>query len=120
MPPKNDDSIKKLGERLKELAAQMEAKKLKTNLPPKQPTISDLVAEGNRLLAEETKEKPAPIEVPASTENPYIQARNMVLKKLPEWKRHEIENMEKSGNLDNDYYRDFVHQVAVKGDQLSS
>ena len=120
MPPKNEDNIKKLGERLKELAAQMEAKNKTVTPSQKTTTISDLVAEGNRLLAEDEKKQPVPVEAPVSTVNPYLQARRMVLKKMPEWRQREIATMEKNGNLDNSHYTAFVKEVAEQGDKLSS
>jgi hypothetical protein len=60
-----------------------------------------------------------PTSLPPSSGNPYIQARHEVLSKYSEWRRNEIAVMEKTGNIDNRYYNDFVHEVAILGDKLS-
>ena len=46
-----------------------------------------------------------------SEDNPYYQARQRVLKDLPEWRRKEVLEMESIGNINNRYYDDFVRQV---------
>lgn len=46
-----------------------------------------------------------------SSDNPYYQARQRVLKDLPEWRRKEVLDMEKTGDIENRYYDDFVRQV---------
>ena len=79
--------------------------------------------EKNKTNSKETsvKETPkasAPVVVEKST-NPYVMARMQVLKELPAWKRHEIEDMEKNKNTRNQHYQDFVKSVAQLGDKLS-
>jgi len=63
------------------------------------------------------KKKSSPI--PPESQNPYIQARHKILSAYPEWRRNEIADMEKTGNTNNRFYTDFVHEVAVLGDSLS-
>ena len=41
----------------------------------------------------------------------YKQARERVLRDLPEWKRKEVLELESSGNKDNRYYQEFVNNV---------
>lgn len=55
-----------------------------------------------------------------SSGNPYIQARHKILEEYPEWRRVEIATMEKNGNTENRHYMDFVHAVAVLGDEIDS
>lgn len=88
--------------------------------PPKEESLSDLIAEGNRLLEQEEKiiKKSAPSSL-KNESNPYIRARAEVLKKMPSWKRNEIATMEKEHNLDNPYYDDFVKQVRILGDSFN-
>jgi len=95
--------------------------------------IAHLEAEGLKLLAEEEKKNPAPAPVPIkrkderkeldatlalNSTNPYVRARVMILQKLPAWKRKELEQMEKTGDINNKYYQQFVHDVRVLGDTL--
>ena len=118
--PKDNDEIKKLGEKLREMANQ-ERKGLKPT--KKAPTLAEMIAEGGRLLDEEQKKTtpkkvstPSPIE---TSSNPYVKARNKILQGYNEWRRREIAEMEKTGNVNNRFYNDFVHEVAVLGDSLS-
>lgn len=130
MIPLDDENIKKLGEKLKELAEKHAAKERK-NLKPTShlPTISELIAEGEKLLAEDLRvkkalanvpEKAPKTDIPPSSTNPYIQARHQILSKYSEWRRNEIAEMEKTGNTDNRHYTDFTHDVMVLGDKLSN
>lgn len=114
----NDDSIKKLNERLKELAAAMDAKKqgLPVPAPSKPVPLENIIAEGNAILEKESPPKP---EFPSTPTNPYVRARIEVLKGMKDWRRREVEEMEKTGNLDNKYYMDFVKEVAQLGDKYS-
>jgi len=51
-------------------------------------------------------------EAPSKTEGSvYRQARERVLKDLPEWRRNEVLEMEATHNTDNRYYNDFVRNV---------
>lgn len=62
-----------------------------------------------------TKQRTKAAEVTSSAtvskDNPYYKARQRVLSDLPEWRRKEVLEMEKIGNVDNRYYEDFVRQV---------
>jgi len=51
-----------------------------------------------------------------TSNNPYLRARNEVLEKYPAWRRNEIAEMERLGNVNNKYYAEFCHDVAVLGD----
>jgi hypothetical protein len=50
------------------------------------------------------------------TQNPYLRARIEILTKYPEWRRKEVQEMERTGDINNKFYLDFVHDVAVLGD----
>ncbi len=50
-------------------------------------------------------------------DNPYLRARNEVLEKYSAWRRNEIAEMERLGNVNNKHYAEFCHDVAVLGDQ---
>ena len=54
-----------------------------------------------------------------NSKNPYRIARETVLNNFPEWRRNEVLGMERSGNLDNSHYMQFVKEVAEEGDRLS-
>lgn len=135
-----------LSKRLRELAEKVNLTRdqlMRMSLLPtdKEQTIMEMVAEGNALIeADEAKttnalklpggievrvvsEKPEVIEAlnkdVKQANNPYFQARMTVLGKYPEWRRNEINNMEKEGNLSNRFYADFVTQVSTLGDKLS-
>lgn len=41
----------------------------------------------------------------------YKTARERVLKDYPEWRRHEVLDMEASGDIDNRHYAEFVKNV---------
>ena len=51
--------------------------------------------------------------------NPYLLARLKILSDYPEWRRNEVATMEKTGDINNRHYDDFVHEVAILGDSLS-
>jgi hypothetical protein len=52
--------------------------------------------------------------------NPYVRARGQVLKDLPKDRRERIEEMEKSGKIDNGIYQEFIRMVRILGDQFSN
>ena len=54
------------------------------------------------------------------SKNPYVRAREEILKKMPKAKRTEIEQMEAMGKVDNRVYKEFLAAVANAGDKLSS
>ena len=126
----DDENIKKLSDKLRELAQRKTAQERKNLKPTKhQPTIAEMIAEGEKLLREDAKVKAitglaAPtkkkIDRPPTNQNPYVQARHQVLSKYPQWRRNEIAEMEKTGNLDNKFYADFVKDVSIEGDRLSN
>jgi hypothetical protein len=55
----------------------------------------------------------------ASSNNPYVRARIEVLTTYSSWKKKQIEIMERTNDLDNHIYNDFIHDVAVLGDKYS-
>lgn len=129
----NDENLKRYQERLKHL--QKEGLVPSPQIDDPEKLIKYLAAEGMKLLDAEVVAKPAKPAKAASkktdagklsdtlglaSKNPYIRARIMVLKKLPAWKRNEIERMEQSNNLDNPHYAAFVREVAILGDELSN
>jgi len=126
----DDENIQKLSDKLRELAQRQAAKERKNLKPTKRPvTISEMVAEGEKLLAEDLRVKKATIatpekapkaDIPPTSSNPYVQARHKVLQAYPQWRRNEVAEMEKTGNLDNQFYAAFVKEVSVLGDKLSS
>jgi hypothetical protein len=125
MDKPDDDPIKKLGEMLQELInkEKLSRKNLKPTLS--EPSIAQLVAEGNLLLEEETKtavvtkKKSVPVEIGPKV-NPYQSARLIVLKKMDAWNRNEILRMEKENDINNRIYDEFVTQQRIEGDNLSS
>jgi len=125
----NDENFKKYRENMDR------AEQDKMVPPPELPIaelISYLAAEGAKLLeAEEKAKKTTPKLKPkvddsaklndslaSTSKNPYVRARALVLSKMAAWKRKEIEEMEKNGNMDNDRYKDFIAEVAKLGDTL--
>ena len=122
MAKMNNDNLKKLKEKLQELA-KLEIQR-KTSAPATLATpvtISQLVAEGDRIIQEEAEEQVKKMSTAEeiSSKNPYIKGRIDVLKKYPAWKRNEITEMEKNGNINNHSYDRFVKDVEEAGDKLS-
>lgn len=95
--------------------------------PDHEETIAELVAEGERLIAEEEKLKKPKDEskrldstLSSTSLNPYVRARHEVLTKMSDIQKKIIEKMEK-GELEKDSrYDTFCKQVATRGDQLSN
>ena len=122
----NEENLKRYQERLAKL--EQEGNLVPSPDLPINLLIEKLCEEGFKLLEEEAKQtKPAPIKDETSKmhrslatnhKNPYVRARQIVLDKLPEWRRKEIETMEKLGNTDNKFYKDFVAEVMKIGDAL--
>jgi hypothetical protein len=126
----NEENLKRYQSRIKELEKEG-ALTPPPNLPDDE-LIRFLAAEGAKLIAAEPK-KPRVIPKEAvakekakledvlgiTSKNPYVRARVAVLRKYPEWRRNEIRDMEQSGNINNKKYAEFVHEVAVLGDQFS-
>ena len=68
------------------------------------------------------KKKPVSI---STSINPYLLARLKILSDYPEWRRNEIADLElavhgQTSLINNRHYDDFVHEVAVLGDSLTS
>jgi hypothetical protein len=88
-------------------------------------TLDNRIAQFERDQKVETTEKVASAPKKKSPTkptpgNPYTQARIKVLEEYPEWRREEIAEMEKTGNINNRHYEDFVHTVTMLGDSLSA
>ena len=125
----DDENVKRLGEKLKKLALRRTANERK-NLKPTSsiPTIAEMIARGEKLLKEEAKVKAITdlatsqkkTNLPPIDQNPYIRARHQVLSKYPNWRRNEIAEMEKTGNLNNHFYDAFIKDVSDLGDKLSN
>lgn len=73
----------------------------------------------NAAAPKETVKQTKKTSIPPSSGNPYIQARHKILEEYPEWRRTEIATMEKTGDIDNRHYDDFVREVAILGDSLT-
>ncbi len=94
---------------------------------PSQQSIEDAIKEGNALIKEENKnpqvekkkKQSKKISVKGDQNNPYVKAKKQILSKMENWKREEIIQMEKDGDLDNKFYIAFVKEVAILGDSLS-
>lgn len=121
----NEENYKRYLERL----AEMQKTGDLTPSPdlPLNELMGHLAAEGEKLLKSEEKTKPVVDEskkldmaLGLSSKNPYIRARVMVLQKMPKWKRNEIHDMERTRNINNPHYEEFVHEVAILGDNLSN
>lgn len=98
----------------------------KLSSPKQKESIDDLIAEGDRLLEEESKAivstasvSSTPPKERATSTNPYRQARLKILSEMDPEKRSFIEQLEKAHNTDHYQYTDFVKQIQKLGDQLS-
>lgn len=98
-------------------------------IPDHEETITELIAEGDRLLAEEaaaSKPDPSDSAVPTPTKkiaessNPYLRARMTILAEMDSEKRKLIERLEKEGKTDSYQYTDFVSQIQKLGDSLTN
>jgi len=126
MEENKKDNLEKYKESLKgETNIPKESLKREKNAP-QDPLIDALRAEGDKLLEADKKKSPKKTEskvletaLGEMSANPYVKARFKVLKTFPEWRRREVEEMEKTGNINNPHYDDFVKQVAKLGDSLS-
>jgi hypothetical protein len=105
----------------------------------KLPTLAELVAEGDAIIEAEERAKraantmvkkgesqtaptaPAPMvkEIkPIVSTNPYVIARENILKKMDNFCRKEILEMERTGDKDNRIYNEFIVEVRKEGDRL--
>lgn len=92
--------------------------------------MHQLVLEGDRLLAEEAttlKMSPSPVvkkaiqtAIDSGVKNPYVQAREQVLKEMDAARRKEILAMESSEQINNRHYEEFLSAVRKLGDKLSN
>ena len=116
----NDSNLKRYKNRLTSLDGLQSTPEL-----PMAKLIDHLIAEGNALLKTEavpvkkTSKTKLSAALSTSSSNPYTKARAMVLEKLPEWRRKELARMEKTGDINNRFYQDFISEVSALGDQLS-
>ena len=93
--------------------------------------MKKLAMEGNLLLEQDDLAK---IKKPTSntdspkvlenalgdiSKNPYVRARIQVLKDLSTERRERIEKMEKTGNIDNSIYAEFIKMCRILGDRFS-
>ena len=126
----NEDNLKRYQAHLAQLHS--EGGLVPTDLPPKTHLIDHLAAEGHKLLAKEgatqttssvavKKDETQRLSnaLASSSKNPYVRARFEVLMKYPEWRRKEIAMMEKTNNINNKFYKEFVQAVIILGDKLS-
>jgi len=94
--------------------------------------MNELAKEGNVILEEEKAAKAKAMGKPTPTPeailenalgsistNPYVRARCQVLKDLSADRRKAIEEMEKTGKIDNTRYQEFVKMVRLLGDRFS-
>jgi hypothetical protein len=117
----NDDSLKKLGDKLRAWEAQ-EALKAKKKIPVQtvpNESIAQMVAEGNAIIEKENEVNIKKMSPAVLSNNPYVKARIIVLKQLTGWKLKEINRMEMENDKDNRLYAEFVENVAKEGDKLS-
>lgn len=73
--------------------------------------VAQFEADERRKAAEVQPELP-PLQIPSTSENPFVRARVDVLNKYSEFKRREIEQMEKTGDKSNRVYEEFIADVA--------
>ena len=120
----DDDDIKRLSNNLRRLMNAAEKEKLQSLQPttPQAISISQLVANGDAIIKQEAEDsvKKMSTAEEITSKNPYAQARIIVLKRMPAWKRNEIAEIEKTGNKDSRAYGEFIKLVADEGDKLSS
>jgi len=121
----NEENFKKYQERMEQLQRSNQLTP-SPDLPP-QKLIDHLASEGEKLLAKDPKYTAGKDEsaqltktLAISSKNPYLRARIQILEKMPSWRKKEIAEMERTGNINNQFYDDFVHQVAMLGDSLGN
>lgn len=120
----NEDNFEKYKERLNAFQTRRGDLTPSPELPLDK-LMDYLVKEGNKLLAAEKKtikpkDESAKLNktLALSSTNPYVRARIMILEKMPALRRNEIAEMEKTGNINNSHYEEFVHEVRKLGDSL--
>ncbi len=95
--------------------------------PVKPQTIPEIIAEGNKIIESETvpttensSEKKKTVKPVLNESNPYVKARNEILKSMPSWRSREVLEMEKTDNKNNRYYEEFVVNVTTLGNKYSN
>lgn len=101
--------------------------------PLREPTLAELVAEGDAIIEaeertkraattilkqQEAMPKSAPKAETPKSNNPYVIARETILNKMDKFCRNEILEMERTGNKDNRIYNEFITEVRKEGDRL--
>ncbi len=126
MPKTNDSNVEKYHQSVKDRGYEnLKVTPAEVTAGDKAPElIAVLVAEGMTLLkADETAKSvpttPTAEPVPTTSKNPYVQARERVLKGMTDERRERIEKMEASGKTDNPHYKEFTDAVMKLGDKLS-
>lgn len=93
-------------------------------IPPNEPSLDELIAEGDRLLEEEAKanlqKKKTKSSSKSKSKNPYHQAREKILSDMDPEKRKHILRLEKENKKDSYQYEDFLKEIQKLGDQLSN
>lgn len=96
---------------------------MKSNRPYEN-TLTNRVAQfeqdEKRAAAPVSKKKTATPKVATDNQNPYLRARLKILADYEDWRRNEIEQLEKTGDLNNKNYLSFVKEVAALGDTYAS
>ena len=90
------------------------------SISSKEPTIPELVAEGDLLLKEDASGKPklaAPI---PKSKDYYRQARIQLFSKMDSKKVAMLQRMEKEKDINNGIYQNFVDEVIKLGDAISN
>lgn len=82
--------------------------------------VAQFEQDEKKATAAVSKKKTATPKVAVNTENPYLRARLKVLADYKEWRRNEIEELEKSGNINDPHYLSFVKEVAALGDSYAN
>ncbi len=98
-------------------------------IPDHEETVTELVKEGEKLIAEEEKIRKKSVvsetkrletKLGSTSNNPYIRARCDIMSKWTSEKLKLFEEMEKGIRPKDHRYDDFVREVAKLGDKMSS
>lgn len=87
----------------------------------KEPTIQELINQGNILLAKDnvkTSVSELKNAIVDDKTNPFLRARIQILKGMNAFQRNEIEMMERTNYKDNRWYDEFCHQVRLLGESF--
>ncbi len=84
-------------------------------------TIDQLIAEGDLILAQESKEKnKKSVEPLPKSKDYYRQARLQLLKGMDFKKIRMLQTMEKEHDTNNNIYQNFVDEIIKLGDKISN